>query len=100
MASPSTCITANPICSPTSKPSVIDDGTYRFWFSSRCIGHHPYDPHIHVVKRNGEEAAFHLNPVALRKGRHSIPDHELSRIRTTIEGHEAFMLEKWHAHFG
>ncbi len=81
-------------------PTVIDDGTYRFWFSSRCIDHHPHDPHIHVVKRNGEEAAFHLNPVALRKGRHSIPAHELSRITKKIEEHETPMLGDWYDHFG
>ena len=48
----------------TLSPTIMDDGTYCFRFYARDVAHHPHDPHIHVVARDGSGAKFSLDPVA------------------------------------
>ncbi len=83
----------------TLSPTIMDDGSYYFRFYARDIAHHPHDPHIHVVARDGSGAKFSLDPVALVNNR-GLREHELTRVRNVIEKHQDFMLGEWYDYFG
>ena len=76
-------------------PTVLRIRGYRFFFFSN-EGREA--PHIHV--ESGENyAKFWLRPVELAKSV-GYNSSELTRLRRLVEAHEAFLLEKWHEHFG
>ncbi len=76
-------------------PTVLRSGPYRVYFFS----HEPNEPaHVHV-DRDDLSAKFWLQPVALVRN-FGFPAHELRRIRTPIEEHQASLLEAWNGHIG
>lgn len=76
-------------------PTVLRSGPYRVYFFS----HEPNEPaHVHV-DRNDLSAKFWLQPVALVRN-FGFPAHELRRIRTLIEEHQARLMEAWNGHIG
>ena len=75
-------------------PEVLRDGPYRFLFYAN-EGNEP--PHIHV-RRDRNVVKFWLNPLRLaRTG--GLPRHEINHIRTIVEDHEAYFLERWNEFF-
>ena len=66
----------------------MDDGTYFYRFYSQCRDHHPYDPHIHVVRKDKTIATYKLSPVVL-VDTDGIPNHKLSDIEIPVSGNES-----------
>ena len=71
-------------------PVVLRIRGYRFWFYEADLDE---PPHIHVGKQ-GSEAKYWLNPVALSKSR-GFREHELTEIQGILAEHGVEILEAW-----
>jgi Domain of unknown function (DUF4160) len=75
-------------------PTVLRDGSYRFFFYSGDGG----EPrHIHVESA-GNEAKYWLDPVALARNR-GFGQKELNRIETIIANNLALLRNAWDDYF-
>ena len=76
-------------------PTVLRQGPYQCYFYS----HEPFEPpHIHV-DRDEQTVKFWLEPIALARNL-GFSAVELGKIEKVVIDHQAFLLEKWHEHFG
>jgi hypothetical protein len=71
-------------------PVVLRIKGYRFWFYEADL-HEP--PHVHVGKQ-GNEAKYWLNPIAVSKSR-GFREHELTEIQKIVAEHRNELLEAW-----
>ncbi len=71
-------------------PVVLRIKGYRFWFYEADLDE---PSHIHVG-RQGSEAKYWLNPVALSKSR-GFREHELTEIQTIVAEYRDEILEAW-----
>jgi hypothetical protein len=75
-------------------PTVLRVKGYRFFFFS-LDGVEP--PHIHVEQAE-RFAKFWLDPILLVRSR-GFRRGELTALRSIIEEHQQFLLEKWNDYF-
>ncbi len=71
-------------------PVVLRVKGYRFWFYEADLDE---PPHVHVG-RQGSEAKYWLDPVALSKLR-GFREHELTEIQSILTEHRDTILEAW-----
>jgi len=75
-------------------PVVLRIKGYRFWFYEADLDE---PPHVHVGKE-GKEAKYWVNPVALAKSR-KFRDHELNEIEKILVEYQDKILEIWRKEF-
>ena len=71
-------------------PVILRIRGYRFWFYEADLEE---PPHVHVGK-DGKEAKYWLEPIALAKTRR-FRDHELNQIEKIIQKFRNDILEAW-----
>jgi hypothetical protein len=71
-------------------PVVLRVKGYRFWFYEADLDE---PPHVQVGKQ-GNEAKYWLNPLAVAKSR-GFREHELAEIETILREHCREILEAW-----
>jgi hypothetical protein len=71
-------------------PVVLRVRGYRFWFYEADLDE---PPHVHVG-RQGCEAKFWLNPLALSKSR-GFREHELTEIQNILAEYRDRILDAW-----
>ena len=71
-------------------PVILRIRGYRFWFYEADLEE---PPHIHVGK-DGKEAKYWLDPIALAKTRR-FRDHELNEIEKILRKFRDDILEAW-----
>jgi hypothetical protein len=71
-------------------PVVLRIRGYRCWFYQADLAE---PPHIHVGKE-GKEAKYWMNPVALARSR-GFRDHELNEIKRILLEHRDYILQTW-----
>ncbi len=71
-------------------PVVLRIKGYRFWFYEADLDE---PPHVHVGRQGGE-AKYWLNPVALARSR-GFRGRELTEIHDILAEHAAEILEAW-----
>jgi hypothetical protein len=79
-----------------SVPTFLTEGPYRFFCYSN-EGNEP--PHVHV-ERDRHTAKFWLEEQVRFARNKGFAAHELTRIQSLVEEHQAECLRKWDEHFG
>lgn len=77
-------------------PTVLRDGSYRFFFYSN-EGDPREAPHIHVAA-GGHTAKFWLDAVELASNK-GFRASEIKEMRHLVERHRRLFMEAWDAHF-
>ena len=76
-------------------PTILRDGTYRFFFYSSDRGE---PPHVHI-ERETRGAKFWLKPVRLQQSR-GFGRPEINRLEKLVKEQQEHLLRAWDEFFG
>jgi hypothetical protein len=75
-------------------PTVLQIGSYRFYFFSR----EEERMHIHIVSPDGE-AKFWMEPTIALAAYSGLSKTQLNKIQKLIEEHKSEIIKAWQKHF-